>query len=132
MNALVALAWREHVHHHAVSNWFQGNHENGWATSPVTESGFIRISSNPNVLAQAAIPEEAGEVLSKLREVEGHEFWEDSIAMCTHNLSSLQGYRQVTDLHLLLLARKHGGRLLTFDKRLKELDDEQGVTLLGI
>ncbi|MGH9896422.1 MAG: type II toxin-antitoxin system VapC family toxin, partial [bacterium] len=45
-NVLVALAWPNHVHHQAAVKWFLTNQSGGWATSPLTESGFVRVSSN--------------------------------------------------------------------------------------
>jgi toxin-antitoxin system PIN domain toxin len=50
VNALVALAWDSHVHHAAMRTWFAANSAGGWATCPMTESGFVRVSSNPKVL----------------------------------------------------------------------------------
>lgn len=46
VNLLVALAWPNHVHHQAALGWFQRNQAAGWATCPLTESGFVRVSSN--------------------------------------------------------------------------------------
>jgi len=46
VNALVALAWNSRIHHAAVRRWFVAHHAAGWATCPVTESGFVRVSSN--------------------------------------------------------------------------------------
>ena len=48
VNALVALAWDSHVHHAAARNWFAANAADGWATCPVTESGFVHVSANPS------------------------------------------------------------------------------------
>ena len=42
VNALVALAWDSHIHHEAVRTWFAAKSADGWATCPVTESGFVR------------------------------------------------------------------------------------------
>ncbi len=44
---------------------------------------------------------------------------------------SLRGYRQVTDTHLLALAVRHDGRLVTFDRAVADLaDTPERVTLL--
>ena len=53
VNALVALAWDSHVHHVAIRSWFAARAADGWATCPITESGFVRVSSNPKVLPNA-------------------------------------------------------------------------------
>ncbi len=49
LNALVALAWDSHVHHAAIRAWFTANSSDDWDTCPITESGFVRVSSNPKV-----------------------------------------------------------------------------------
>jgi hypothetical protein len=50
VNALVALAWDSHMHHATMRTWFAANSAGGWATCPITESGFVRVSSPPKVL----------------------------------------------------------------------------------
>jgi uncharacterized protein len=42
------------------------------------------------------------------------------------------GHRQITDAHLLPLARRHGVHLLTFDSALVKLGPHQDVELLSI
>ncbi len=41
VNSLVAMAWPNHVHHRAVRAWFKEYESRGWATCPLTESGFV-------------------------------------------------------------------------------------------
>jgi len=41
---LIALAWPNHVHHERAQAWFSSSRDQGWATCPVTESGFVRVS----------------------------------------------------------------------------------------
>lgn len=115
VNALVALAWDSHVHHAATRNWFAANSAAGWATCPVTESGFVRVSSNPMVLPSAIGVEEARRVLAMLRAVGRHRFLVDGVSMTDEDVPSLVGYRQVTDAHLLTVARRHRTRVITFD-----------------
>ena len=42
------------------------------------------------------------------------------------------GYRQVTDAHLLALAIRHGGALVTFDRGLNELAGSDGRDALEV
>ena len=50
VNALVALAWDSHVHHgRRCGPGSSQTGRNGWATCPMTESGFVRVSANPKV-----------------------------------------------------------------------------------
>jgi toxin-antitoxin system PIN domain toxin len=115
VNALVALAWDAHVHHVAVRTWFAASAAAGWATCPLTESGFVRVSSNPKVLTGAISVEQARSVLRALRAHKGHRFLSDDVSLADPEIPPLIGHRQVTDAHLLALVRRHDTRLVTFD-----------------
>jgi toxin-antitoxin system PIN domain toxin len=121
VNALVALAWDSHIHHAATRTWFEANAANGWATCPLTESGFVRVSSNPTVLPSAIGVEEARRVLALLRAVGSHRFLADDVSMTDGDVPPLVGHRQVTDAHLLALARRNGMRIVTFDGGVRAL-----------
>jgi uncharacterized protein len=130
VNALVALAWDSHVHHRAIRTWFSANGPGGWATCPVTESGFVRVSSNPTVLPSAIGVEDARRVLGALRAAGRHRFLADHVSMLDEDVPALSGHRQVTDAHLLTLARRHGVQLVTFDGGVRALDGGEGAELL--
>lgn len=118
VNVLVALAWPNHVHHDLSIAWFEEHSSSGWATSPVTQSGFVRVSSNAHVIPEAKTPAEALLVLERIVSLSDHQFWEDDISLVDSKMVAkdrLVGHRQVTDAHLLALAIRHGGRLATFD-----------------
>ena len=124
VNVLVALTWPNHVHHDAAKSWFAGVRGNGWATCPLTEAGFVRVSCNPAAVKQSVTATDAIELLGRLRRLESHAFWamEQSItALLPGILSRIQGYRQITDAMLLGLAAQHGGRLATFDTAIANL-----------
>ena len=53
VNVLIALTWPNHVHHDAARSWFTEVRNTGWATCPLTEAGFVRISCNPSAVKQA-------------------------------------------------------------------------------
>lgn len=130
VNALVALAWDSHVHHAAARGWFAANRAAGWATCPVTESGFVRASSNPNVLPSFIAVEAARGVLSALRGVGEHRFLANDVSLTDRDVPALVGHRQVTDALLLTLARRHDTRLVTFDRGIAELAQDRDVELL--
>ena len=118
VNLLIALAWPNHVHHDTALGWFKRNQVGGWATCPVTQSGFVRVSSNARVMPEARSPAEALLLLRRITGLPGHRFWADDISLPVTQLidpSKLQGYRQVTDAHLLALALRYRGRLATLD-----------------
>jgi toxin-antitoxin system PIN domain toxin len=130
VNSLVALAWDSHVHHTTVRTWFAANSASEWATCPITESGFVRVSANPKVLPSPIGVEAARAVLSALRAVDGHRFLIDDVSIADADVPRMSGYRQVTDAHLLALARRHGVRLVTFDTGVLALADGHDVELL--
>ena len=131
VNALVALAWDSHLHHVRIRTWFAANSSAGWATCPVTESGFVRVSSNPKVLPVAIGVAAARRVLSALRAVSGHHFLTDDVSLTDDDVPTMTGHRQVTDAHLLTLARRRGMRLVTFDAGVLALADARDIELLS-
>jgi hypothetical protein len=131
VNALVALAWDSHIHHAQMRDWFAARSRSGWATCPLTEGGFVRVSSNPKVLPSAIGVEAARGVLTSLRALASHRFLVDDVSITDPDVPSLAGHRQVTDAHLLTLARRHEVRLVTFDSGLLALGDRQAVELLA-
>lgn len=130
VNALVALAWDSHVHHVAMRDWFAAHGSSGWATCPITESGFVRVSSNPNALPSAIGVNAARSVLTALRAHGGHRFLVDDVSIVAPDVPEVAGYRQVTDVHLLTLAHRSGMRLVTFDAGIRSLIDGRDVELL--
>jgi uncharacterized protein len=130
VNALVALAWDTHVHHARIREWFAEHADSGWATCPITESGFVRVSSNPKVLPVATGVDVALAVLSALRKSGAHRFLIDDVSPTDEDVPRIAGHRQVTDAQLLTIARRRGVPLLTFDRGLATLSGGQDVELL--
>jgi uncharacterized protein len=129
VNALVALAWDTHVHHEAIGAWFDAR-TGPWATCPVSEAGFVRVSSNPRVLAGAIGVAEARGVLRDLRGVGDHRFLVNHVSLTDSDVPPIVGHRQVTDALLLTVARRAGVPLVTFDSKLAALAGDEGVELL--
>jgi toxin-antitoxin system PIN domain toxin len=124
VNLLVALAWPSHVHHSLAHRWFRRVHQDGWATCPLTQSGFVRVSSNRRILPEPASVRDAILLLRELVDLPGHVFWSDDTSIARSPgvpLDHLVGHRQITDAHLLCLATARGGRLATLDRKLQEL-----------
>jgi uncharacterized protein len=130
VNALVALAWDSHIHHARMRQWFAVNAPQGWETCPVTESGFVRVSTNPRVLPSPIGVAEARNVLAGLRTAEGHRFLVDDVSLVDDDVPTIVGHRQVTDAHLLTLARRRGVRLVTFDAAIGAFAQKSDVELL--
>ena len=135
VNVLIALAWPNHVHHSAAHRWFARAHSAGWATTPVTESGFVRVSSNRAAIATATSPGQAIQLLSAMTALDGHSFWCDDVAEVTGELGDpalITSHRDVTDAHLLALAQRNGGTLVTFDSRIERLLGSRDPELLSV
>jgi uncharacterized protein len=132
VNALIALAWDSHVGHAAMRAWFREHRRGGWATCPVVESGFVRVSSNPKVLPHPIGTETARDVLRALRRNADHRFLADDVSPCDDDVPAIAGPRQVTDVHLLVLARRAGVRLVTFDAGLARLGGDDVVLLSAL
>jgi toxin-antitoxin system PIN domain toxin len=132
VNALVALAWDSHIHHTAIRQWFTTRNAAGWVTCSVTETGFLRVSSNPVVLPSAIGVEDARRVLASLRVVGTHRFLPDGVSVTDADFPPLVGHRQVSDARLLALARRHGLRLITFDRGTLAVGSEADVELLSV
>lgn len=130
VNVLIALTWPTHVHHASARWWFERKASSGWATCPVTQLGFVRVSSNPGIIRDAVAPREAIAMLERLVALPGHRFWPDELAVASEGpfaTLALVGHRQVTDAYLLSLARHHEAKLATLDRGLSSLvaDREQ-------
>jgi hypothetical protein len=134
VNTLVALAWPNHVHHDEAARWFRNHRDDGWATCPLTESGFVRVCANPRISGGTVTPGAAIELLARLRRMGDHSFWEDGISIVTSEYvprDRLHGYAQVADAHLVALARARGGTLVTFDRGILDLvPDPSSITVL--
>ena len=124
VNVLVALAWPTHVHHALAQSWFGQRGRAAWATCPATQAGFVRVVSNPAISPDALAPAQAFEYLGQLVTRPGHVFWADDESLVGSRFIDprrLQGYRQVSDAHLLAIARRHGGALATLDRGIRAL-----------
>ncbi len=121
VNVLIALAWPNHQHHKEVKKWFNGPDRKSWATCPITQNGFIRISSNPKIIESAVTVLGAMDFLMQLTAHPEHHFLQDSLdfSLITPRPDSLlQGYRQVTDAYLVCLAARSESVLVTLDRHI--------------
>jgi len=139
VNVLVALLWPAHEHHDAALAWFGQHVRHGWATTLITQAGFVRIVSNPAFSKDAISPGQAVELLRLNLGHPQHRFWlaDAGIDELVQPFAGrLVGHRQVTDACLLGLAARRGGKLATFDRGVGELVADTAtrdklVTLIG-
>lgn len=111
VNILLALAWTPHLHHAAASRWFAGKQ---FATCPITQLGFLRISTTLGQTGYAGNVEDARRALDSIVQANAHTFWPDQLAPVSIPLPSTS--KQLTDSYLVALARHNRGKLATFDQ----------------
>jgi toxin-antitoxin system PIN domain toxin len=119
INVLVALFDPDHVHHDVAHDWFAEQGRAGWATCPITESGFVRVLSNPACRGTLTRAADVAERLRRFCRSGGHVFWSGDVSLLdasVFDLSQIAGHRQFTDVYLLGLAHARGGVLATFDR----------------
>jgi uncharacterized protein len=136
INVLIALHDRDHIHHERAALWLEANITHGWASCPLTQNGVLRIMSQ----AGYSSPQPLSVLINMLHNSAAtphHSFWNDDISVldAAHfQHRHMHGPRQLTDVYLLALAVKHGGRLVGFDQRIpltavRGATDEHLVTL---
>ena len=121
VNVLIALFDPAHPSHDEVHDYFAALGKRIWATTPLTIDGFVRVISNPAYPTVEATPAQAARHLRDLCRAKNHAFWADDSSLIDEamfRLDQVQGHRQLTDIRLLALAVRHGGRLATFDRRI--------------
>ena len=119
VNVLIALHDRDHVHHTRAARWLAEHIGHGWASCPLTQNGCLRIMSQPgypNAQPMATLVA----MLQSATAAPQHAFWPDDLSLldaARFRHGQIHGSRQLTDLYLLALAVRHGGRLVSFDQR---------------
>jgi uncharacterized protein len=80
----------------------------------------VRIVSQPKYPRRAPLVDAAITLRAQLAQPD-HEFWPDDISITDDrhfDVTRILGPNQITDVYLLGLAVKNGGRLVTFDRGL--------------
>lgn len=124
VNALIALLWPASEFHLLVRTWFRDHGSGGWATCPMTQSGFVRLLSNPALSPDALSVADALNLLHLNLAHPGHVFWPDELDLLSavaRSNARLQGHRQITDAYLLGLAMHRKGQIATLDRSLSSL-----------
>jgi uncharacterized protein len=118
-NVLIALIDPAHPHHTAATRFFPTVQRAGWATCPLVENAFLRILGRPEYRGGPGSPELARHLLRHYQAAPGHRFLPDDLSLCDlPRFPTLPRPLALTDLYLLGLAVRHGGRFATFDRGL--------------
>lgn len=128
----MALLWENHEHHTPAREWLKG--VTRFATCPVVQLGFARVSSHP-LLGYALAPDVAFGILRRFLSDPRHEFIPDDVSANDRMLRTdlLRGANQVTDAYLAALAHQHNCQLATFDQELAATYGDAGprIELVG-
>jgi predicted nucleic acid-binding protein len=111
VSALMALLWQTHAHNERVSVWQEGR---DLAVCPITELGFLRISTQPSFGLRVT---DARKALKEWKAARRPQF-------CACDLEALDTDApstgvHTTDFYLASLAAKHGMDLATLDEGIK-------------
>ena len=119
-SVLIPLGDAGHEQEAAALRFFENEAvPGGWATCPLTENAFLRILSQPSYPRTLGSPGEARRILNRLLAAPGHQFWADDVSLMDARIfPTLPASKHLTDLYLLGLAVKHGGRFATFDQNI--------------
>ena len=121
VNVLIALVDPMHIQHEQAHDWFARAGKRSFASCPITENGLLRIVGHPKYPNSPGSPTIVLGSLAAIRSLRGHVFWSDHISLADGeyiDAARLSSHAQVTDSYLLALARAHGGKLATLDRRL--------------
>lgn len=112
LNVLLAAIWRTHLAHPKVDAWLAGR---SLAVCPLSELGFLRISSHPKGPFRAAMADSRALLSDFLRKRD--------CAFISADLPTLRsnapGSETVTDCYLAYLAGQHGMMLANLDTRIQ-------------
>jgi hypothetical protein len=120
VNALIALADPRSEFHPRFHAWLRRKSVPPMATSPLTENGFLRIFGHPDYPGGPGSIDAAQVPLSLLRRRPDFTFLPDDFSLVDAEIGlDLQHVtsKQLTDVYLLALAARHGGKFATFDGR---------------
>jgi hypothetical protein len=141
LNVLIALLDPDHQSYQKAQDWFIRSGDDHVGLCPLTEAGFLRITTNPGY---RPVPRTMEEAIAILRVLKAHPrfahplfgYWgisESWVALTAPFAARIFGHQQVTDAYLLGLAIKGNGVLVTFDKGIQYIagaEFSQNVLLL--
>jgi uncharacterized protein len=129
VNILIALAWDNHEHHARAHAWFGKLAATSFATCNVTQSGFVRLSMNSNVVHSQITIADVFAKLESFTRHPNHKFCEDGpLQPDSPAWQTVMNHKQVTDTNLRSIAQRHGRKLVTLDNGIQSrLSENQKV-----
>ena len=136
VNLLIAAVVENHADHARALRFLATLDR--FHTTPTTQGGFLRFLTRPwkDAQRQEQPPRmtvaNAFATLRDLTQSSQHAFLPDDEPFTGISLRSLSGHRQWTDAYLLRLARKHGLKLATLERKMDNMDDPAAPALLVV
>ena len=126
INVWIALASDRHLHHSPAKEWFLSLERGSAAFCRVTQMGFLRLISNPKVMAEDTVSRrDAWRIYERLsrdhRVFFSPEQPELEKAWKRYSLSVLSGPNLWTGGYLAAFAKVRSWRLVSFDKDFRRL-----------
>ena len=124
LNVLIALTEPGHSHHQSAWNSFSFAKKSGWGICPLTEAGFLRVTTNPAFKPVQRSIAQAAAILHALKGQSGFYYWQIEhswVEVTAPFASRIVGHQQITDAYLLGLAIEANGVLVTFDRAILNL-----------
>ena len=135
INVWIALAADKHIHHLAAQNWFDAVDPGGAAFCRVTQMGFLRLITKPQVMREDVLDQRtAWRVYEQLARDSRLVFAGEPANLepvwkrLTQGLFS--GTNVWTDAYLAALALVEGLTLVSFDQGFQKIDG-LGLIILG-
>ncbi len=111
VNFLLACAWQSHTNHREARSWLE--RQRTFATCPITQLGFLRVSLSPGYRASAP---DALAALEDITRRKGAHFLAEGLPV--DRLPGIESHSDSTDAYLVTLARHHHLKLATLDAAL--------------
>lgn len=120
VNFLIACGWESHAEYIRANRWLSA--AKSFATCPISEMGFLRVSLSP---AYGASFEDAMAALRAITGMRTYRFLRD--ATRAQSLPTVSTSKDVTGAHLVHVARRYRLKLATFDAALCGKEWARGV-----
>lgn len=136
LTVLIALTEPGHFHYQKAQEWFNTSGKSDWGICPLTEAGFVSVTTNPSYRPVPRSMDQATAILQMMRSYPGYSFWEINeswVTLAAPFAARILGHQQVTVAYLLGLAIKNNGVLVTFDGGVRYMagaEFEQNVCFL--
>ena len=111
VDLLLACAWQSHAEHAKARAWL--DKQKSFATCPISQLGFLRVSLSPGYRARFA---DALAALQDITSRNGAEFIADNLP--AEKMPAVASHADTTDAYLVALAKTYGVKLATLDAAL--------------